>query len=123
MNAFTYKTRVKRSRGKWRVSVPELPSDAPVLRVTKLENASIMMCEAVGNYLGVSMQVVNVIVEHPTRPARKSLRARVTATAAQVYGGVGALAGVYLAAGLAATLIAAGIGVTALATLREMGKI
>jgi hypothetical protein len=123
MDANTYKTRIKRSRGMWLVSVPALPSDAPVIRTRKLGNAAPEMIVALAAYLGVHESTISVDVAHPVRPERRSLRSRVTATTVQLAGGAGALSGVYLAAGLAVTLMTAGLITVALGVLRESGRI
>lgn len=123
MKEMTYRTKVTRRRGKWRVSVPALPRDAPVLEVAKLDNAAILMIEEIAGYLGASMQSISVIVDPPTRPVRRGLRRRITVNAIQLYGAAAALTGVYLLAGFAYTLLAAGIATGALGVLREAGKI
>lgn len=123
MQQVVYRTDVRRKRGQWRVSVPALPGDAPVIVTRQLGNAAPLLIEALAEYLGVSNALVEVVVEQPRRAVRRSLAQRVTATVVQVWGGLGALAGVYLLAGVAATLITAGIAVATLATLRESGRI
>lgn len=123
MKQITYQTRVVRRRGKWRVSVPALPGDAPVLKIHKLDHAAPLMIEAIAGYLGASMQSVSVVVDPPSRPARRRVSDRVTATTAQLAGGAGALVGVYLSAGVAVTLLVAGIATAMLGVLREAGKI
>lgn len=123
MKTFTYETRVRRRRGRWRITVPALPGDSPVLDVDKLDNAPVLMIEKLAAYLGVSMQSISVNVEHPVRPPKRSFASRISATGVQLLGGAGALAGVYLVAGIAATLIAAGIASVALGMLRESGRI
>jgi hypothetical protein len=123
MGPNTYKTRVRRKRGRWHVSVPSLPSDAPVIVTDHLANAEVLMIEQLSHYLGCSMTGLSVEVRHPVRPARRTLSQRLTAATVQAWGGVVALSGVYLAAGLAATLIVSGVVLAALGVLRESGRI
>ncbi len=123
MNEVTYRTEVRRKRGKWHVSVPALPRDAPVVVTTKLGNAAPILIEQLGEYLGISVSAISVDVRQPARPARTSLRSRVTSTLVQAWGGVGALTGLYLIAGVAATLITASVAAVVLGALRESGRI
>ena len=123
MNEITYQTQVRRRRGKWRVSVPALPADAPIITTDKLANVAPALILEIAEYLGVNPSLISVDVRTPAKTRRRGLRARLTTTAVQAYGGLGALAGVYLAAGSAATLIAAGATAVALGTLRELGKV
>jgi hypothetical protein len=115
-----YRANVRRKRGQWRVSVPALPGDAPVVVTRQLGNAAPLLIEQVAEYLGVSNALVEVEIEQP-RPRKR--RRAVPAPVVQVLGGLGALAGVYLLVGVAVTLITAGVAVAALATLRESGRI
>ena len=120
MQQVVYRTDVRRKRGQWHVSVPGLPRDAPVVVTRQLGNAAPVLIEQLAEYLGVSVSVVEVVIEQP-RPRKR--RRGVPPPVAQVLGGLGALAGVYLLVGVAVTLITAGIAVAALATLRESGRI
>lgn len=121
MEQVVYRTDVRRKRGRWRVSVPGLPGDAPVVTTRQLGNAAPLLIEQLAEYLGVSVSLVEVVIEQP-RP-RKRRRAPSAQEAVQALGGVGALVGLYLLAGLAVTLITAGVAVSALAVLRESGRI
>lgn len=103
--------------------MPDLPRDAPVLDVKGLDSAAILMIEKLAAYLGVSMQSISVNIDHPVRPAKRSFRSRLSAVTVQALGGVGALAGVYLAAGITATLLTASIASIVLGVLRESGRI
>jgi hypothetical protein len=123
MKEIHYSTRVERHRGQWRVSVPALPRDAPVVVTKQLGNAVPLLIEQIANYLGVSVSIVSVTVEAPTRSARPRLRDRITAGAVQASGGLGTLAGVYLVGGVAATLITGSLAAVALGVLRESGRI
>jgi hypothetical protein len=123
MKEITYRAKVVRRRGRWHVSVPALPRDAPVIKITKLDNAAPLLIDALSAYLGASMQSISVEVSYPSRPPRRGLAARVSATAVQVLGGAGAAAGLYLLAGYAVTLTLASIAAIVLGTLREAGKI
>lgn len=118
-----YRTRVRRKRGQWHIDVPALPRDAPVVVTRQLGNAAPLLISELAEYLGVSVDVIEVSIEHPHREKRRKLRDRLTADGMQLSGGVAALSGVYLAAGTAATLITAGSVITALAALRESGRI
>lgn len=121
MDAKTYDARVRRRRGVWEVRAPGLPADAPVVRVAQLDNAAPELIEALAGYLGVDPSTLAVRVPHPVRTPRVPLRARLSAGAAQLTGGGVLLAGIYTAGGAAATLIAAGVGVVAVATGKEAG--
>lgn len=123
MREITYRTRVRRKRGRWLVSVPDLPADAPVIVTDKLANADVLMIEQLAHYLGCSVNMLSVEVKHPVAAPRKSLRSRVTSSSVQAWGALATLSGVYLAAGLAATLIVSGVVVTALGILKESGRI
>ncbi len=123
MERHHYSTRVVRRRGKWRVTVPDLPADAPKVDTDHLGHAAPELIMSVAQYLGVNPTLVEVTVDLPARPARRTWRDRVTHTAVQVWGGSVALSGVYLAAGLAATLIASGVVLAALGVLKESGRI
>jgi hypothetical protein len=123
MDEVTYRTQVRRKRGKWHVSVPALPADAPVVVTDKLGNAAPLLIMDVADYLGVSPNVVSVTVEQPRRVKRRTLRERVTASTVQLGGGAAVLAGVYLTAGAGITLITAGVVGAALSALRESGRI
>lgn len=123
MNEVTYQTEVRRRRGRWRVSVPALPPDAPVITTDRLANVAPLLIMDIADYLGVNPSLISVEVHTPSKRPSRGLRARITTTAVQAYGGVGVLAGVYLAAGVTATLIAAGAAAVALGTLRELGKV
>jgi hypothetical protein len=115
----TYRIRTRRRRGKWILSAPELPADAPHVRIKNLGNGAPLMIEAIAGYLGLPMTMIEVEVEPPRRRRARG----VTPSAVQVLGGVACLTGVYLAAGLAVTLIAAGAVLAALGVLRESGRI
>lgn len=116
----TYRLAVRRHRGQWRASVPELAGrDAPRFTVRKLDNLAPEAIGGIAGYLGVSPAVVDVDLTHPVKPTRKLP----LPSLAQVAGGVVALSGVYLLAGVAATLLVAGVVVAALGVLRESGRI
>lgn len=119
MQQMIYRTRVRRRRGRWRVSVPALPRDAPVVVTCELGNAAPLLIERLAEYLGVSVSLVEVVIEQP-RPVR---RRRATATHAQLAGALAALTGLYVLAGVAVTLITAGVVVVVAAALRESGRI
>lgn len=121
MDARKYEARVRRRRGAWEVSAPELPADAPVVRVAQLGNAAAELIEALSEYLGVDPSSLAVTVPHPVKRGRAPLRSRLSAGAAQLAGAGVLLTGVYAAAGAAATLIAAGVSVVAVATGKEAG--
>jgi hypothetical protein len=118
-----YVTRVERRRGKWRVSVPALPRDAPVIVTTQLGNAAPLLNAPLGEYLGVSVSMIGVEIEAPRAKRRPRLRDRLTASYVQLLGGAGALAGLYVLAGYAVTLIVTGAAAATLGALREAGKI
>jgi hypothetical protein len=118
MDPVTYETRVRRRRGRWHVSVPALPRDAPVLKLRKLDNAPALLIEQIAAYVGTSVNAVSVTVRPPKRVPRK-----VRPVAWQVAGGLGALGGVYLLAGLAVTLLIAGAAIVTLGALKESGRI
>jgi len=120
VNIVRYRTEVRRRRGEWHVSVPALPRDAPVIKIDKLGNAAPLLVEALAGYLGVAYSAIEVSVN---QPVRRTLRSRVTAGAVQLAGAVGTLSGLYLLAGVPATLIAASVATVAVGTLREMGRI
>ena len=115
-----FTARVARTRRGWRVSVPELPRDAPAVTVKKLDNAPALLIDAIAEYLGAAPSTISVDVPLPRR--RKRLT-RPSATAVQLLGAAGALTGVYLTTGTAVTLLVTGVIATALGTLREAGKI
>lgn len=123
MKEIRYRTKVERRGGTWHVSVPALPRDAPVVKTDKLANAAPILIEELSHYLGVSVNMISIDVEAPTRPARPRLRDRLTASAVQAAGGVGALTGMYLVAGYAVTLITASVAAVVLGALREAGKV
>lgn len=121
MQEKTYNVQLKRRKGRWVATVPDLPADAPTITTSALGNLSADMTVELAEYLGVHESMLNVRVPHPVRPERPRLRDRVTHGAVQLTGGGVLLSGVYLAAGAAATLIAAGIGIAAVATGKEAG--
>lgn len=121
MEERTYDVRVRRRRGRWAVSVPELPRDAPVVEVTKLANADAEMITELSAYLGVHPSTLSVRVPHPVKPKRERARPRLTHGLAQLAGAGVLLGGVYTGAGVAATLIAAGIGTVAVSAAKEAG--
>lgn len=123
MNEVTYRTRVQRKRGKWRVSVPALPRDAPVVVTTKLGNAAPILIEQLAEYLGISVSAISVDIKQPARARRRPARDRLTATLVQAWGGLGALTGLYLVTGVAATLMTASLAAIVLGALRESGRI
>ena len=123
MEPIVYHTKVRRRRGRWHVSVPSLPADAPVVVTDKLANADVLMIEQLSYYLGCNMTGLEVEVRHPVTEPRWSLRARITASAVQAWGGIAALAGVYVLAGMGVTLFVSGVVVAALGVLRESGRI
>lgn len=114
----TYKARVRRRWGKWRVSVPALPG-SPVLRTDKLGNAAPLLIMSLAEWMGVNPSVLSVEVEQPVR-ARRPLPSH---TLAQLGGAAVVLSGLYLLAGVAVTLIATGLVIAALGVLREAGRI
>lgn len=118
MDPVTYDTRVRRRRGRWHISVPALPRDAPVLRISKLDNAPPLLIEQLAAYLGTSVNAVSVRVRPPAR-ARRQVRP----VAWQVAGGCTVLSGAYLLTGLAVTLLLAGAAVVVLGALKEAGRI
>lgn len=119
----TYDVRVRRRRGRWVASVPELPADAPRVTTDLLGNVAPDMIAALSGYLGVHETLISVQVPHPVRPARRRWRDRVTMGVLQIGGSAIALTGVYHAVGAAATLITGGIGVVAAAALKEAGRL
>lgn len=121
MDRITYDVQVRRRKGKWVASVPALPADAPKIVTSALGNVAADLIVELSEYLGVPATQVEVRVPTPARPTRAPLRDRITHGAVQLAGGGTLLGGVYLAAGAAATLIAAGIGVVAVATGKEAG--
>lgn len=121
MDRVTYNVQLKRRKGAWVASVPELPGDSPRVRTRLLGNVAAEMITELAEYLGVPATQVEVRVSSPGKSPRRKLRERVTAGAVQLFGGGVLLSGVYLAAGEAATLIAAGIGIAAVATGKEAG--
>jgi hypothetical protein len=121
MDAVTYDVQVRRRRGRWVASVPALPGDAPKINTSALGNVAADMIEALAEYLGVPATQIDVRVPHPRKATRTPLRTRVTHGAVQLAGGGVALAGLYAWAGTAATLLAAGIGIAAVATGKEAG--
>lgn len=123
MREIHYATKVTRRRGKWHVSVPALPADAPVIVTEQLGNAAPLLISEVAEYLGVSVSIIDVTVEAPKRKPRARLRDRVTATLVQASGGAGAVAGLYLLAGSAVTLTVASVAAVVLGALREAGKV
>lgn len=123
MQQVTYATAVRRRRGKWHVSVPALPADAPVIVTTQLGNAAPLLISDLAEYLGVSVDVVDVSVEQPRRPDRPRLRDRLSAGLVQAGAGTGALVGLYAMTSWPVTLITAGVATAALSALRESGRI
>lgn len=121
MDGKTYDVRLRRRKGRWLADVPELPADAPVLNVSALGDVAAEMITELSLYLGVPASMIDVRVPHPTRRTRVPLRQRLTHGVVQAAGGTAVLSGVYLAAGLAATLITAGVGIAAVATGKEAG--
>lgn len=123
MQEHHYKAQLKRRRGRWIAYVPELPGDSPRVELDRLDNVEIEVIVQVAGYLGVNPSLVGVRVDHPVRAPRKPWRERLSMGAVQLGGAVGALGGLYLAAGAAATLIAAGVATVAAATGKEAGWI
>lgn len=121
MDAITYDVQVRRRKGKWIATVPALPDDAPRIVTSALGDVAAEMITELAEYLGVPATQLDVRVPHPVKVPRPRLRDRVTHGAVQLTGGGVLLSGVYLAAGGAATLIAAGIGIAAVATGKEAG--
>jgi len=118
MRGHTYRTKVRQvRRGRWRVTVPDLQG-RPSVTVRSLANAPALLIEQVAKHLGVPAAQIEVDVQHPVR-----VRRRITASTVQLLSALPILSGVYLAAGLAATLITGGVVMTALAVLRESGRI
>jgi len=116
-----YEIEIKRRRGRWVAYAPDLPADSPRVELEKLNNVDIQMIVEIAAYLGVNPALVAVKSAHPTRPPRVPLWQRSPLGFAQLVGGAVALGGLYTAAGVAATLIAAGISVVAVAAGKEAG--
>lgn len=115
-----YRLAVRRRRGQWHATAPELPGrDAPRFSSTKLANLPADATIGIARYLGVSEQQVGVRLEHPARPVRKLPGAQL----AQAVGGLAALGGVYALGGVPVTLLVAGVILAALGVLRESGRI
>jgi hypothetical protein len=121
MEAKTYDVQLRRHRGRWEASVPALPRDAPRVVAAGLGNVAPDMIVELSSYLGVDPSTLSVRVPHPVRPVRRRLRERATHGVVQLAGAVVGLIGLYVAAGPAATLIASGVGVAAVATGKEAG--
>lgn len=118
MDPVTYNARVRRRRGAWHISVPALPRDAPVLKLSKLDNAPPLLIEQIAAYLGISVNAVNVRIVPPKR-RRRTIRP----VTWQVVGALAVTVGLCVLAGVAVTLLVAGVVVVALAALRESGRI
>jgi hypothetical protein len=121
VDGITYDVQVKRRRGRWVATVPALPGDAPKIETRVLSNVAADMIVEIAEYLGVPPTQIDVRVPHPGKRVRRPLRERVTHGAVQLMGGAVALSGLYAWAGVEATLIAAGIGIAAVATGKEAG--
>ncbi len=120
MNHQTYRLDVRRRRGAWHATVPDLPGrDAPTFTSAKIGNLTGLAIQGVAAYLGVDTSVVDIEMRTPVRITRK----RSLPTYAQVFGAAVALSGAYLLGGLAVTLLVTGVAITALGVLREGGKI
>lgn len=123
MQEHEYRVAIRRRRGRWVAWIPELPADSPRVELDRLDNVEIEVITRVAGYLGVNPGLVGVTARHPTRPPRVPLHRKISMGTVQLGGAVGVLGGLYLAAGAAATLIAAGIATVAAATGKEAGWI
>lgn len=123
MKDVTFRTRVRRRRGKWQIDVPVLPADSPIVQVGKLDNAAPLMIDALSRYLGVSAGSISVVVNHPVRRPPRRPREWATATAVQVLGGIGVLASLYVLTGITVTLLSASVAAVVLGTLYESGPL
>ena len=116
----TFRLTVRRRRGAWVATAPELPGrDAPTFTVGKLANLPSEAVVGIAEYLGVHDTAVGVHVEPPRRGRRKLPGALLS----QVLGGLSSLGGVYLIGGAGASLLVTGVALAALGVLRESGRI